>query len=467
VLTLALYAFEFGGFVLAMALFKYGDRLSSLTTREAVWIVVPLASLLAVGVCIVACWRALGGERFVVTLATNVVSVVIVLALAEGLIRVVAVSGPQGVSVANTLLLPKDWDWVRSRNAGLLKNAPTNISYFVSDQLLGWTVGPSRTSADGLYVSSREGIRSARADIAYADDRAPNLLAAVGDSYTFGLEVRFEQSWAAQLEILLGPEFRLLNFGVDGYGVDQAYLRYQRDVRPWRPALVLFGFIEHDLTRSMVVYPFVSFPEWGFPFSKPRFALNGGGLELLNAPLLGPDDVLGKRAISELPFIDFDPGYHASEWHRHPWHASYLLRFLVSRFPRPTPTNPRAEGEIVGRINTELLLAFVRRATTEGTVPLIVYFPSRGDFQGQDRSAKSVVLRNLQRSGVAAVDLTSCIGALGPGKAFIAGRPHYAPAGNAAVARCLLPVVRERVQTIRARSAPAKRAPRAPASAHR
>jgi hypothetical protein len=467
VLTLALYAFEFGGFVLAMALFKYGDRLSSLTTREAIWVLVPLASLVAVGVCIVACWRALGGERFVVTLATNVVSVLIVLALAEGLMRVIAVTGPQGVTVANTLLLPKDWDWVRSRNAALLRDTPTNISYFVSDALLGWVVGPSRTSADGLYVSSREGIRSARPDIAYADEPARNLVAAVGDSYTFGLEVRFEQSWAAQLEILLGPDFRLLNFGVDGYGVDQAYLRYQRDVRPWRPALVLFGFIEHDLTRSMVVYPFVSFPEWGFPFSKPRFALNGGGLELLNAPLLGPHDVVGTRDIRELPFIDFDPGYHASEWHRRPWHASYVLRFLVSRFPRPSPANPRAEGAIVNRVNTELLLTFVRRATSEGTEPLVVYFPSRGDFQGQDRSGKRIVLQNLRTAGVSPVDLTSCIGALGPAEAFIAGRPHYAPAGNAAVARCLLPVVRERFQTIRARQDAAKRPARAPASAHR
>jgi hypothetical protein len=450
-----------------MALFKYGDRLSSPTPREAIWVLVPLASLVAVGLGIVACWRALGRRRFVVTLATNVVSVVIVLALAEGLMRGLAVSGPHGVSVANTLLLPKDWDWVRGRNAALLKEAPTNISYFVSDDLLGWAVGPSRTSADGLYVSSREGIRSARPDIAYADEPVANLVAAVGDSYTFGLEVRFEQSWAAQLQVLLGPDFRVLNFGVDGYGVDQAYLRYQRDVRPWRPALVLFGFIEHDLTRSMVVYPFVSFPEWGFPFSKPRFALNGEGLELLNAPLPGPHDVLGTPAIGALPFIDFDPGYHAGEWTRRPWHASYVLRFLVSRFPRPSPPNPRTEGAVVSRINTELLLTFVRRATADGTEPLIVYFPSRGDFQGQDRSAMRIVLQNLQQAGVSAIDLTPCVGTLGPAEAFIAGRPHYAPAGNTAVARCLLPVVRERVQALRARSAAAKRPPRGRASAHR
>src|SRR5919106_1138723 len=85
VLTLALYVLEFGGFVLGMALFKYGDRLSSLTPRETVWVVLPVASILAVGACIVAGWRRLGSGRSLVIIATNLVSVVIVLALAEGL----------------------------------------------------------------------------------------------------------------------------------------------------------------------------------------------------------------------------------------------------------------------------------------------------------------------------------------------------------------------------------------------
>ena len=34
---------------------------------------------------------------------------------------------------------------------------------------------------------------------------------------------------------------------------DQAYLRYLRDVRPWRPQVVILGLIDHDLRRSMAV----------------------------------------------------------------------------------------------------------------------------------------------------------------------------------------------------------------------
>src|SRR3989442_3962551 len=73
-------------------------------------------------------------------------------------------------------------------------------------------------------------------------------------------------------------------------------------------------------------------------------------------------------------------------------------------------------------------------------------FPKRGDFEGQDRSAKDTVLAVLQRSGVHYFDLTSCIREVGPDKAFIAGRPHYSAEGNAAVAQCLLPAVRRQFQ---------------------
>jgi len=49
----------------------------------------------------------------------------------------------------------------------------------------------------------------------------------VGDSFTFGQEVTYEESWGYLLEKALGSEFQVLNFGVAMYGVDQAYLRYE------------------------------------------------------------------------------------------------------------------------------------------------------------------------------------------------------------------------------------------------
>ncbi len=87
-----------------------------------------------------------------------------------------------------------------------------------------------------------------------------------------------------RLERTLGPDVQVLNFGVEAYGVDQAYLRYLRDVRPWRPQVVILGLIDHDLLRSMAVYFFLSFPGWDYPFAKPRFAAERGDLRLAERP---------------------------------------------------------------------------------------------------------------------------------------------------------------------------------------
>src|SRR5262249_11189712 len=111
-------------------------------------------------------------------------------------------------------------------------------AYFVYDQELGWTVGADRRSRDGFYFSSAEGIRSARAGVRFADKAARHRVALIGDSNAFSLEVPFEESWGYQLQRLLGDSVQVLNFGVNGYGVDQAYLRYRRDVRRWKAKVV-------------------------------------------------------------------------------------------------------------------------------------------------------------------------------------------------------------------------------------
>ena len=88
--------------------------------------------------------------------------------------------------------------------------------------------------------------------------------------------MRYEETWGHYLEKALGSEFQVSNFGVPGYGVDQTYLRYEKDARMWNPKIVIFGLISHDVERTMFVYPFLALPEWNTPFSKSRFILREG-----------------------------------------------------------------------------------------------------------------------------------------------------------------------------------------------
>jgi hypothetical protein len=374
----------------------------------------------------------------------NLVPVLIAVATGEIAVRLLAHPTSRGLAVMDTALLPRAWSDVVARNSAILERAMVDGtwvgSYLVPDDLLGWTVGRDRRSADGLAFSSREGIRSGQPGLALADRLARYRIAIVGDSFTFGLEVSYEDSWGHRLERSLGPNVQVLNFGVDGYGVDQAYLRYRRDVLSWRPDVVIFGFINHDLLRSLAVYTFVSFPDWDFPFSKPRLVTDGFRLSALNLPLLSPRTLLGVRSIRDLPFIEYDPGYDPTEWEASSFDWSYLYRFIASRYRRWPGSDERSlEEETAIRLNQEILSSFVRLAESETSTPVLVYFPSARDFRALASEAnwKSLAQRMLRSGGFPHIDLTPCLMALDPGDRFVPGRPHYSPRANAAVADCL------------------------------
>jgi hypothetical protein len=264
----------------------------------------------------------------------------------------------------------------------------------------------------------------------------------VGDSFAFGQEVKYEDTWGDHLEKALGSEFQVLNFGVTAYGVDQAYLRYEKDARKWNPKIVIFGFISHDLGRTMNIYGFLAFPGEDIPFSKPRFILRDGTLTEMNVPPLTPEAIFSRQSIFELPFVGYDRGYRPSDWQERLYHRSYLARLFVSRFPRWSAENPAVSDEALVSVNVAILKTFVRSAVQAGTIPLLVYFPMKEELETPSTPlprGKQV----LQQGGIAYTDLTSCLLVMNPADRFVPSGRHYSPQGNAAVAKCLLPVVRQ------------------------
>ena len=443
VLLLSTYALEVAVGLIAIWFYKYWGRLQNLDVRHWLLLVAGVAIFSLSLRAVLGRYPERGDELhpFVFTIAANLLVVVSLAFGGEALIRAVARQNGYDLTVAGTVLKPRDWSYVRRKNAELLARTPNNISYLVSDTLLGWTTGPSRSSKDSMYLSSSEGIRSGELGIAYGARVSRRRVALVGDSFTFGLDVPFADSWASQLETQLGDKFDVLDFGVDGYGVDQAVLRFERDALPLHPAISILGFINHDLYRTMVVYPFISFPEWGFPFAKPRVSLIDGKPRTQNVPLISPREIVLTSEPGQLPFIQLEPAYKQAEWTWHWYDHSYLVRFLRSRFPRwDTETN--SEDDLV-RTNIALVRRFVDAARNAGSTPIVVFFPARGDFDGQDRSTAGRVIRALTDYGIHVHDLSPCLIPLGQEQAFVPGHRHYSRAGNAAVVSCLLPLLRQ------------------------
>jgi hypothetical protein len=157
------------------------------------------------------------------------------------------------------------------------------------DAELGWVPkqdarGPWRTTTAARLAGDppgttttilEDGIRSNGSG--EVRDAAEPILA-VGDSFTFGAQVSDWETWPAQLEQLSGR--KVINGGVFGYGMDQAFLRARRLLSRYRFSTVIFSFIPDDIRRCQMSVKYER--------AKPYFDFKDGRLTLENIPLPPP-----------------------------------------------------------------------------------------------------------------------------------------------------------------------------------
>ncbi|MGH9198097.1 MAG: hypothetical protein ACRD1T_20485, partial [Acidimicrobiia bacterium] len=198
----------------------------------------------------------------------------------------------------------------------LLEPAPTLTQL---DSELGWRYRPGYR--DSQNQMNLQGLRSTRE---YATVPGPGVIrvAAFGDSFVYCNEVGNHDSWPTLMEAM-SPSLEVLNYGVGGFGVDQAFLRYMNEGSMLSPDVVVMGFAPDDLRRLVNVYRrFISNRE--FPLIKPRFLLaSDNDLQLLPNPArqvsayqrylhqpasiieLGRHDQLYQPAVYENPLFDY------------------------------------------------------------------------------------------------------------------------------------------------------------------
>ena len=75
--------------------------------------------------------------------------------------------------------------------------------------------------------------------------------AAYGDSFVWGEEVAPAEGWIEQLSRLIGC--RVSNYGVSGYGTDQSFVRFQRNIGEAAPVVIL-GIFAENVVRNVVDY---------------------------------------------------------------------------------------------------------------------------------------------------------------------------------------------------------------------
>jgi hypothetical protein len=382
-------------------------------------------------------------RNFRLVVAMNLVTVVLILVTGEIAVRA-SVHSYHGYEAIGTLLLkPKNWEAIRGYYLKHVEEVKSGSSFYTFDSNLGWTIRPnSHTSYDGLsYWSSAEGLRAPGENVSFPRNTEQTDIALVGDSFTFGEEVGYEETYAHYLQQMLGSQFRVLNFGVPGYGVGQMFLSYKQEVRAWKPRIVILGFISHDVKRTLWVYTFLGDMRWKSPFPNPRFILRDGELVKVTESLPTPEHIFARASISELPQVEFQKEYRPGDWEERFYHVSYLIRLFEAWASRLNDPSATISDESLESINAALLTEFVTAVKQEGSIPLVVFLPV-GKELTRPNSTRSLGKQVLERAGIDYVDPTSCLLEVDPADRQ-QPRLHYTAQGNAAVAKCVYKAVKE------------------------
>lgn len=238
----------------------------------------------------------------------------------------------------------------RDRHAVGVADGRMGYGFDEYDETLGW-----RPVAGYVSESVRTNAQGMRADREYSllPTPARRRIVVVGDSFSWGEEVRNPETWEVFLERNL-PDTEVLNFGVHGYGTDQQLLRLRRDALRFAPDLVIVGFYEDNLHRNVMAFR---------DFAKPRFVLDGEQLRLTNVPVATPEQVLARPEPRPGSYVwslargVVDELLDRTVWRplpaRESWHVTRAIltearreaeasgaRFLLAYFPKDVTERP-------------------------------------------------------------------------------------------------------------------------------
>jgi len=417
--------------LLVLTLYRIQDKpagLSFLAYRDGKLLIVAVIAFLcsgAMGIWYAMRLRKIGERPLRLALRWNVGPLMLTSIALETTLRLLATETPMETRLLGKTLLPYRLETIVERY-----RVDSFLSY---DPTLGWIVKPNLNSLDGLYDTSPDGIRTSKTGSRFTRERNNCRIVLVGDSHTFGEELRLEDTWGYSLQWHL-PECEILNFGVGGYSVGQMYLRYLRDVRPWHPTIVLFALSSNTAGRTMGVYGLTRlFP--GIPWAQPRFLLRDGDPTPINIPLPSLQEIEGRQWISDLPAIDYDWSFAPGRWELQRWryfYHSYLFRLYTTRF---SIWRRQQKGDSFEELNHALLRAFLRTAESDHSLPLILYLPDRHDYKNTDGETPS--LQILRSSGVNYIDLRPCLSDLPTDDRFLPQGEHYSRRGSQVIATCV------------------------------
>ncbi|MCG3196550.1 MAG: hypothetical protein HUU16_01685 [Candidatus Omnitrophica bacterium] len=314
--------------------------------------------------------------------------------------------------------LDKEWEWVAPRLARgadePLKKGPNQ-----HDPELGWMLWPGYRDADNTISASGH-----RGTTEWRKERAPGKkrILFLGDSYTYGWEVKDNESYPAVLAERFLPDVEIINWGIPGYGTDQMLLLWEKHGVSYSPDVVVIGFYTRDIARNQLRF---------YSFLKPCFTLEGDNLTLATGTIPSPtelysDYVSGKRRIAtEGLFL-----------------SAYFKRKL-----QEIERKDRGLSEMEWRVTEKILDRLIAGIREAGAVPFVLFIPDDEVLKREGTDTEVIVSRLVawaKRAKADYLDLCPILRAKAkesPGPLY---QGHWTALGHAAVAEALFHALQAR-----------------------
>ncbi|NDC38732.1 MAG: SGNH/GDSL hydrolase family protein, partial [Proteobacteria bacterium] len=280
------------------------------------------------------------------------------------------------------------------------------------DPELGWRNIPGKKVARmtpfiGAVEINQNGFR-ASVDYAYPKPPGKFRIAALGDSFTFGM-VPNAHTFPAKLEAL-SQKLEVINMGTCAYGVDQMYLLYRSSAVQFDADLTVLALIGGDLQRVFLY-------KWLSGHGRPHFSLSRGELVLSNVPV--PQRI--KPGSQNVHPMDF-------------------FQYLRTQYFPPTPDQEQQT------VPYRLVEEIYKLAAANKRPFLLLVLPELSDLDA-DREHRAALRQLAEKHTIPFLDLTEefrkARNTVGTQTLYLKDK-HYTPEGNDIVARRLFEYISQR-----------------------
>jgi len=239
-------------------------------------------------------------------------------------------------------------EWVlRSRAAKISASDRLEAGMVQYDAALGWKLSPgwkgSHTHPDfsATYSINALGLRGDTP--ALSERNQDRLSIIVGDSFTFGLGVNDNETFAHLMQAASPPGSRFLNAAIPGYSTDQQALLLEQKLLGLKPARVLLVvYLGNDFFDNPKRFPMQ------VGSAKPFFSPGAHGLELKNVPVPMERKPRDFGGLTEAVWGNDPAGW---PWRTRAEQSSELLRLVAAAIPVSNH-----EAEFAARFSPELTL---------------------------------------------------------------------------------------------------------------